>query len=336
MTNYEDLMKTAKQNTSSTKGSSSLVVGDPLDKGSSRSMTVGRKPDSDKLKEPPPRSSSPVGRALLEQNYSRRKNKRSHDTMEQGANPTRVSPVPPPPGHSSGSSLAKSSRDESRSGSASGPTKSCDLVRRPLRSPVTSSPQKLNGMRSSLQMNKQPSDKANGTVRQRDTLTSRDGIGSKAQVTAPSASTCTTSGGLRGSKASLPPPPSSLTPQQIQKLKAARAACAAASSGMPPTKKKALNPNAFYGSAAARILQQRGQPRLPSSRHMRYTSSYVDEMMDFLKYEGLNGVDDLYSDEDEAEMDDFIASDDEFIDDSDEGGDYSSAIRKIFGYDRSR
>ena len=73
-----------------------------------------------------------------------------------------------------------------------------------------------------------------------------------------------------------------------------------------------------------------------ASGPLKYTSSYVDEMMDFLRLGGVNGVEDLYSDEEEGEMDDFIASDDEFIDDSEEGGDYSSAIRKIFGYDRSR
>ena len=106
---------------------------------------------------------------------------------------------------------------------------------------------------------------------------------------------------------------------------------------MPPTKKKKpVNPAAFYGSAAASLLQRRGQPKLTASGPLKYTSSYVDEMMDFLQSEGVNGVEDLYSDEEEGEMDDFIASDDEFIDDSEEGGDYSSAIRKIFGYDRSR
>ena len=106
---------------------------------------------------------------------------------------------------------------------------------------------------------------------------------------------------------------------------------------MPPTKKKkALNPTAFYGSAAATILQRRGQPKLTASGPLKYTSSYVDEMMDFLRSEGVNGVEDLYSDEEDDGLEDFIASDDEFIDDSEMEGDYSSAIRKIFGYDRSR
>ena len=140
-------------------------------------------------------------------------------------------------------------------------------------------------------------------------------------------------GGLRGTKTPSLPPPSSLTPQQIQKLRAARAARAAAASGAPPAKKKALNPNAFYGSAAARILQRKGEPK--RSLPLKYTSSYVDEMLDYLQMEGMNSVDDLYSDEEE--MDNFIASDDEdFIDDSEEIEDYSSAISKIFGYDRSR
>ena len=150
-------------------------------------------------------------------------------------------------------------------------------------------------------------------------------------IAAPRDTTTNKEDGLRGTKTPSLRPPSSLTPQR---LRAAQAARAAAASSAPPVKKKVLNPNTFYGSAAARILQRKGEPKVSLPLN-KYTSSYVDEMLDYLRIEGMNGVDDLYSDEEE--MDDFIASDDDdFIDDSEDVEDYSSVIGKIFGYDRSR
>ena len=271
--------------------------------------------------------------------------------MKQGVNP-RDSPGSTPPlpnsmagsassnssgNYPAGTSLPKSSQVKSRLGSTLSQAKSNDLIRRPLCSHVTNGPppslppSKQNGMRSSSQL-----ERADKMPRQGGSLATAS-TSSKAQSTASLSSTKGASnggGGVRGSKSPFPPL-SSLTPQQIQKLKAARTAALA--SGMPPAKKKKpLNPTTFYGSAAASLLQRKGQPKLTASGPLKYTSSYVDEMMDFLRSEGVNGVEDLYSDEEEGEMDDFIASDDELIDDSEDGGDYSSAIRKIFGYDRSR
>ena len=331
--NFQDLLKTAKQNASGDK------IASKLDK----SACTGKLLDGAKLKEPT-RSSSPVGRSLLERNHLRLKNKRSYDVMKQGMNPRGTLPGGASSGnYSAGMGLAKSSEFKSRLGSTLSPTKSNDLVRRPLRSPVTSCPppslppSKHNGMRSSSQL-----ERADKMPRQGGSFASGSTSSKARATTAPQQSTSSLSstkggsGGVRGSKTPFPPL-SSLTPQQIQKLKAARAAAALSGGGMPPTKKKkALNPTAFYGSAAATILQRKGQPKLTASGPLKYTSSYVDEMMDYLRSEGVNGVEDLYSDEEVEEMDDFIASDDEFIDDSEDDGDYSSAIRKIFGYDRSR
>ena len=328
MSNFEELMKTAKQNTSGDKSVSRL------DKGLAvpgKSAPVGGRGlvNGGKLKEPPPpppRSSSPIGRSLLERNHSRLKNKRSYDTMMKGIDP-RGSPSTAPPTSSTGSGTSKSK---------SAPTKSSDLVRRPLRDPATNTPHRQNGMKSngSQSGGKPSSERLDKISRQGEGPLSSRGGTSKGQITSQGPSSANKGGGgrgggLRGSKGALPPL-SSLTPQQIQKLREARRAAAA--SKMPPSKKKAVNPNAFYGSAASRILQRKGDPKLSASGPVKYTSSYVDEMMDYLQSEGMNGVDDLYSDEE----DDFIASDDEFIDDSEDYGDYSSAIKKIFGYDRSR
>lgn len=41
-------------------------------------------------------------------------------------------------------------------------------------------------------------------------------------------------------------------------------------------------------------------------------------------------------DEEDSDLDGFVASDEEFIDDEEAGHDYSSEIQKIFGYDRTR
>ena len=354
--NFEDLLKTAKQNACGEKGTSKL----------DKSTPVGKSLDGAKVKEPTRRSLSPVGRSLLDRSHSRLKNKRSYETMmKQGMNPKDLSSSSTPPPHlpnvatAGGSSkypagvtsLAKLGQMKSRLGSTLSQEKSNDLVRRPLRSPATNGPppslppSKQNGMRSSSQlervdkMPRQGGSLAHANTARASTSSSTRGQSTSASTKGASSSNSGGGGGIRGFKTPFPPL-SSLTPQQIQKLKAARAAALASGGsggGMPPAKKKKpANPTAFYGSAAASILQRKGQPKLTASGPLKYTSSYVDEMMDFMRSEGVNGVEDLYSDEEEAEMDDFIASDDEFIDDSEEDGDYSSAIRKIFGYDRSR
>ena len=324
---FDDLMKTAKQNTSSDRGFSKIDR-DNLTRTGKSAMVGGKSLNGGKLKEPPPRSSSPVGRSLLERTNPRSKNKRSYDMMMKGTNP-RLSPGLATP------TTTPTSRGGSSSAMKSVQTKSVDLARRPLRDPAVNSSAKQNSIKSnSSQLDRHPEERSDKIPGRGGPFSSRGGL-SKGQVTSQSLPTSNKGagggGGVRGSKASLPPL-SSLTPEQIQKLKAARLA-AASSKMAPPTKKKALNPNSFYGSAAARILQRKGQPKLSgASGSFKYTSSYVDEMMDYLQSEGMNGVEDLYSDEE----DDFIASDDEFIDDSEDYGNYSSVISKIFGYDRSR
>ena len=63
----------------------------------------------------------------------------------------------------------------------------------------------------------------------------------------------------------------------------------------------------------------------------RYTSSWVDEMSHYVQSSALD-ADDVY--EDDSDLDGFVASDEEFLDDGDEcGQDYSSEIRKLFRYD---
>ena len=304
MKDFEELLKTAKKN-STEKGSS----------GGGKSVS-----DGGRLQEPPRTSSSPVGKSLLERHHSRLKNKRSFETMMKGGNPRESSGT-------GSSSLTKSGQTSL----SSSPAKSSDLVRRPLHNSATTT--SLNGVKKNdrqfdkrLLERRENGSKTTGTLSSRGEPSSSKGQGSSAAMSA------SKEGGVRGYKASFPPL-SSLTPQQIQKLKAARVA-AAASNAPPQKKKKPVNPTAFYGSAAARILQRKGQPKLSHGSSLKYTSSYVDEMLEGWQLEGVNGVDDLYSDEGEEE--DFIASDDEFIDDSEECEDYSSAIRKIFGYDRRR
>lgn len=313
--NFEDLLNTAKQNATSEKNITRF--GKALSKDAATF-------DNGRSKEPS-RSSSPLGRSLLERNHSRLKSKRNHDMMMKGISP-RGSPGPTTltPPISGGSSFS---------------SKSGDLVRRPLKSPITNLPAKQNGMQlKEPQLDRDLSKRLDHKMSRQDGSVSTNKGTSKGQGSLQQSlsreTTTNKEDGLRGTKTPSLPPPSSLTPQQIQKLRAARAARAAAASGAPPTKKKkAVNPNAFYGSAAARILQRKGEPKM--SLPLKYTSSYVDEMLDYLQMEGMNSVDDLYSDEEE--MDDFIASDDDdFIDDSEETEDYSSAIKKIFGYDRSR
>ena len=64
----------------------------------------------------------------------------------------------------------------------------------------------------------------------------------------------------------------------------------------------------------------------------QYRSTWVDEMTDYLQ-SGSAYCDDDDEEEEEDDLDGFVASDEEF---SDQEADYSSEIRKIFGYDKSR
>lgn len=62
-----------------------------------------------------------------------------------------------------------------------------------------------------------------------------------------------------------------------------------------------------------------------------YTSTWVDEMSEYLQSNQLE-----LEEEEDSDLDGFVASDEEFLDDAEEVNDYSSEIRKIFGYDRRK
>ncbi len=105
---------------------------------------------------------------------------------------------------------------------------------------------------------------------------------------------------------------------------------AARKAALQRRKLKASQPTSFYGSAAANILGRKDGASSGSGQ-FRYTSTWVDEMREEL--EDFDGLDDLSDDED---LDDFVVdSGDDFIDDGDQE-DYSSHIRKIFGYDKRK
>ncbi len=105
---------------------------------------------------------------------------------------------------------------------------------------------------------------------------------------------------------------------------------AARKAALQRRKLKASQPTSFYGSAAANILGRKDGASSGSGQ-FRYTSTWVDEMREEL--EDFDGVDDLSDDDD---LDDFVVdSGDDLIDDGDQE-DYSSHIRKIFGYDKRR
>ena len=87
-------------------------------------------------------------------------------------------------------------------------------------------------------------------------------------------------------------------------------------------------PNSFYGAASARLLQE-GRSAFATRRGpLKYTSTWVDEMSDYIQ----RGVcqEDCYSDDEDDDMDDFVVSGDE------EEESVSTAIRAIFGYDRRK
>lgn len=65
----------------------------------------------------------------------------------------------------------------------------------------------------------------------------------------------------------------------------------------------------------------------------RYTSTWVDEMSEYLH---TNQVASNELEEEDSDLDGFVTSDEEFLDDEEGEHDYSSEIRKIFGYDRTR
>ncbi len=125
-----------------------------------------------------------------------------------------------------------------------------------------------------------------------------------------------------------PAPSSSVAPRTANSVQRPNPRKPATQPRTPPVKTKS-----FYGNLppSARLIRDGGGRGMGGA--MKYTSTWVHEMSDFVR----QGVyEDGYTDEDEEDEDlaDFVASDDE---EGMEGDvEVSSEIRKIFGYDRSK
>lgn len=96
-----------------------------------------------------------------------------------------------------------------------------------------------------------------------------------------------------------------------------------------------VRPNSFYGAASAKLAQE-GRPVFPTRRPPpKCTNQWVGQLSDFVRrrQQEMEEEEDYYSDEDDYDDDlaDFVASDDEEV-----GGDVSSTIREIFGYDKGK
>ena len=64
----------------------------------------------------------------------------------------------------------------------------------------------------------------------------------------------------------------------------------------------------------------------------RYTSTLVDEMSEYMRSYHKQ-LDQEGSEDDDSDLEGFVASDEEFLDDDSEPHDYSAEIRKLFRYD---
>ena len=94
-----------------------------------------------------------------------------------------------------------------------------------------------------------------------------------------------------------------------------------------------LKSNSFYGTpASARLITDSHSRGSSRGAPMSYRSTWVDEMGDYIQH----ASHDYDDEEDEEELDDFVVDDDEYGEEIEGGEDYSSAIRDIFGYDKSR
>lgn len=101
--------------------------------------------------------------------------------------------------------------------------------------------------------------------------------------------------------------------------------------------------NSFYGAANAKLLNQDRralQTSLASrSGPVKHTSGWVSEMTEHLQERMRNGYFEREDCEEEvlnSDEEDFVTSDDDFIDDGEGAEDYSATIREIFGYDKRR
>ena len=251
-------------------------------------------------------SPSPVGKLLLERSSQRSKTRLKVETNAE----------PKPSERSRG--IDSSSALTSKSKVLLSHTRDSDLVRRPLRDPTPSGSTVMAKNHSNITPNR--AHVGDGKSCQTSTT------GSKLPQS------CSTSGSqapVRGFKT--PSIPLSLSQKQLQQQRKERmkaAASAKVRTSQAPHSKP-LNATVFYGAAAARILGKDG--RFSGSRYApaKYTSSWVGEMTDYLRSEDMDDTED----EDE-DLEGFL--DDDFIDDSGAGEDYSSAIREIFGYDKRR
>ena len=103
----------------------------------------------------------------------------------------------------------------------------------------------------------------------------------------------------------------------------------------PRARMDTMKSKSFYGAASAKLAA--GERPAFRTKHtpMKYTSTWVDEMSDYIQKKGhrLEGEGEE-DEEDKDDLADFVASDDEQELGEDE--DYSSAIRQIFGYDKRR
>lgn len=244
-------------------------------------------------------SSTPVGKLLLERSNQRTKARNKVETSSESRMSVEAS---------RDACCSSSGVRGSKSKTLLSPTETSELIRRPLRDSSSDSKKTVKP-----HSNVPPSKMHTSAGR-----TSAANVGT-------SLSTGSTAS-VRGTKApSVPSIPPCITQKQRQlKMKEA---IKAHTRQVP--RNKPVNATTFYGAAAARILGK--DTRFSGSRHStKYTSSWVDEMSEFLRSEHVNG-----DEEDEDDLDDFL-DDDDFIDDSGEDNDYSSAIREIFGYDKRR
>ena len=93
-----------------------------------------------------------------------------------------------------------------------------------------------------------------------------------------------------------------------------------------------LKSSSFYGTpASARLITDNHSRASSHGAPMSYRSTWVDEMRDYMQH-----ASSYYDDEEEDELDDFVVDDDEYAEEIEGGEDYSSAIRDIFGYDKSQ
>ena len=93
---------------------------------------------------------------------------------------------------------------------------------------------------------------------------------------------------------------------------------------------KPVKADSFYGAASVQLAKDE-RPRF-ATRHLpaQPRNSLVSDYLQQLKERS------LMEEEEEEDSDDYIVEEDEYLDDEEDGCDYSAAIREIFGYDKRR